>query len=45
MDDVLEHLLKTLGVSLRDFAGAGEMTDAEALEIFLALSGTGRNLL
>lgn len=33
MDDVLEHLLKTRGLKLSDFAGSWKMSDAEAKDL------------
>lgn len=37
MDEVLEHLLKNRGLSLRDFAGAWKMSDDEAEDMIKGL--------
>jgi predicted CopG family antitoxin len=39
MDDVLEHLLKTRGLRLSDFAGSWKMTDEEVEDFAKGLKG------
>ena len=39
MDDVLDHLLKTRGLRLSDFAGAWRMSDDEVEDMMKGLKG------